>query len=202
MKNTIIYSAVFITAFIFVTLGIYLFTTLFNNFFRFDFSPPQEQMVTETNEIFDLDPSLIEANAVLRNELLTEIISALNERENNQIVLVTEEFKNQITQLEESFSEQLNEKSEQLAEINETIQMRETDIVSEKETKDDETYSNWLKSTVKMYEAMDSKKAAKIIQKYSDNVAKDILYAMNRKKAAQIMSELNPETVIKLTKIK
>jgi len=41
---------------------------------------------------------------------------------------------------------------------------------------------------------MEPKKAAKIIQTYSDNIARDILYNMNKKTAAKVVSEFNPET--------
>jgi len=66
----------------------------------------------------------------------------------------------------------------------------------------DSTYKSWLKKTVALYEAMDSKKVAKIILTYSDNIAKDIVYAMKKKKAAEILSQLTPETVNRITRVK
>jgi flagellar motility protein MotE (MotC chaperone) len=61
-------------------------------------------------------------------------------------------------------------------------------------------YNDWIASTVKLYESMDSKQAAKIITNYSDNVARDIIYAMKKKKAAEILSNLNSEQIVKLTR--
>ena len=66
----------------------------------------------------------------------------------------------------------------------------------------DSSYIKWTKNTASIYEAMDSKKAAKIIQNYSDNIARDIIYAMKKKKAAEILAELTPEVANKITKAK
>ena len=55
-------------------------------------------------------------------------------------------------------------------------------------------YSEWITKVTSIYSAMEPKKAAKIIQTYSDNVARDILYNMNKKTAAKVVSELSPET--------
>jgi flagellar motility protein MotE (MotC chaperone) len=70
-----------------------------------------------------------------------------------------------------------------------------------KSTEKDSAYIKWKKSTVKLYELMDPKKAAKIISQHSDNIARDLIYSMNKKKAAQILQYLDNETVIKLTRI-
>lgn len=67
------------------------------------------------------------------------------------------------------------------------------------QTEKDEKYTTWLKSTVKMYEAMNAKQAAKYIQKFSDSEARDLIYAMKKKKAAEVLANLDEETVTKLT---
>lgn len=63
----------------------------------------------------------------------------------------------------------------------------------------DSTYKSWLKSTVKLFNAMDPKKAAQILTHYSDNVARDIIYTMKKKNAAEILSDLDNKTAAKLT---
>ena len=55
-------------------------------------------------------------------------------------------------------------------------------------------YTEWITKVTSIYAAMEPKKAAKIIQTYSDNVARDILYNMSKKTAAKVVSELSPET--------
>lgn len=77
----------------------------------------------------------------------------------------------------------------------------EIDITKNKSTEKDSAYIKWKKSTVKLYELMDPKKAAKIISQHSDNIARDLIYSMNKKKAAQILQYLDNETVIKLTRM-
>jgi Mg/Co/Ni transporter MgtE len=69
-------------------------------------------------------------------------------------------------------------------------------------TKPDSSYLIWMKQTAKLYESMDPKKAAKIIQSYSDNIARDIIYSMKQKNAAEILSELNPDTANRITRAK
>ena len=48
---------------------------------------------------------------------------------------------------------------------------------------------------------MDADQAAKIITNYSDNVARDIIYSMKKKKAVEILSALKPETVNRLIQV-
>lgn len=77
----------------------------------------------------------------------------------------------------------------------------ETTVAQVVETvKRDSAYFAWKKQTASLYEMMEPKKAAKIIQNFSDNVARDILYSMKKKKAAEILAQLNPETANRFTK--
>lgn len=62
-------------------------------------------------------------------------------------------------------------------------------------------YLEWIKKTAKLYEAMDAGKAAKIITKYSDSVARDILYKMKQRKAAEVLAALNPEVANRITRV-
>jgi len=66
----------------------------------------------------------------------------------------------------------------------------------------DSIYNKWMKSTAKLYENMEPKKAAKIISSYSDNMARDIIYTMKKKKAAEILAELSPEFASRITRMK
>jgi len=74
--------------------------------------------------------------------------------------------------------------------------------LSDKELQDQNAeYLEWIKKTAKLYEAMDSGKAAKIITKYSDSVARDILYKMKQRKAAEVLAALNPEVANRITRV-
>ena len=70
----------------------------------------------------------------------------------------------------------------------------ENTIGVEEKLEKEEEYSEWLKKVTAIYESLEPGKAAKIIQTYSDNVARDILYNMRKKNAAKIVAELSPET--------
>ncbi|MGE5795738.1 MAG: MotE family protein [Ignavibacteria bacterium] len=77
-----------------------------------------------------------------------------------------------------------------------------SEIISNNNAKEDTLYTKWMKSTAKLYENMEPKKAAKIIASYSDNMARDIIYTMKKKKAAEILAELNPEFASRITRMK
>ncbi len=76
------------------------------------------------------------------------------------------------------------------------------DLESRLQQQKDSAYTAWVKSTVKLYESMDSKKAAKLIQNFSDSEARDLIYSMKKKKAAEILSNLSVEKVTILTRSK
>ncbi|MCB0753009.1 MAG: hypothetical protein KDC52_16170, partial [Ignavibacteriae bacterium] len=66
--------------------------------------------------------------------------------------------------------------------------------------KEDEKYAEWLKNTIKLYEAMESTKAAQFIKAMPENEARDLIYSMKKKKAAEVLSYLSAETVNRLTR--
>ena len=61
-------------------------------------------------------------------------------------------------------------------------------------------HEEWLKSTIKLYEAMETNKAADLLAKLPENEAREIIYSMKNKKAAEILSGLDTETVKRLTR--
>ena len=83
----------------------------------------------------------------------------------------------------------------------ETSQLEATNSEFEKKKDSEAEYKEWVTNTTKLYESMESQKAAKIILKYSDNIAKDILYGMKKKKAAEILAEINPEIAKRITRV-
>ncbi len=64
----------------------------------------------------------------------------------------------------------------------------------------DSVYTFWKKNTVKMFESMDSQKAAEVLATFSEDMARELLYSMKKKKAAEILSLMNAEKVLTLTK--
>ena len=72
------------------------------------------------------------------------------------------------------------------------------DRVDKNLAKRDSLHKAWVKNTAKLYESMDTRKAAKIIQGYSDNIVRDLLLTMKRKKAAEILAEFKLETATRI----
>ena len=66
----------------------------------------------------------------------------------------------------------------------------------------DSLYREWTKKTAKLYEIMDPAKAAKIIQGYSDNVARDLIYSMKKNKASEILAAFSPENANRIMRAK
>ena len=75
-----------------------------------------------------------------------------------------------------------------------TTNLQSNDTPETQNGEQEKEYTDWVKKVTSIYSSMESRKAAKIIQTYSDNVARDILYSMNKKTAAKVVSELSPET--------
>jgi flagellar motility protein MotE (MotC chaperone) len=67
--------------------------------------------------------------------------------------------------------------------------------------KSDSAYDAWKAETIRLYESMDPEQVAQVIQNFPDNVARDLIYSMRRKKAAEVLENLDEETVAELTKV-
>ena len=195
----------------------------YNNIFRFDFSDPQT--VPDSSAKFGIkgeseaDSNQIDKNA-LKYDLLQEAKKHLTKKEYGQIVL--EILKSDLI---DSINTLNNRKTvdtvyraltmdpeliDSLHELEASIHKMLKELDDKKNTveemhgqltpKRDSLYNDWIKSTVKLYESMDAQQVAKLLQNFSDNEARDILYTMKRKKAAQVMSYLSTEAALKLTR--
>lgn len=70
------------------------------------------------------------------------------------------------------------------------------------ESKNTAEHEKWLKSTIKLYEAMETNKAGKLLSALPENEAREIIYSMKNKKAAAILSSLSTDIVKRLTRQK
>jgi flagellar motility protein MotE (MotC chaperone) len=167
----------------------------YKNIFAFDFKPlhptPVVKSISTLNNQFNYKEAFDQMTKELKNQLwdslktitFTPIDSTKNKIDGS---VLTDSIKS------------LKAMIENIAKADSIAKLQP--IVSEK-AKNDTTYLKWTKKTAALYEAMDSKKAAKIIQNYSDNIARDILYTMKKKKAADVLANLNPETANRITRI-
>ena len=195
MKDKIVYIIVFSMTFLGVTGVLIFLNTQFTNVFKFDFSKPRIKN-ERTIKLAKKDYSQVED--FLKGEFKQEVIDSLKKIYVTtktdtvyKVVLKDPTLQESLTDAKVNFTKM----AEEIKQKDEKIETLKEDLTSKK----DSVYKAWLKNTVKLFEAMDSKKAAKIITNYSDNVAKDIIYSMKKKKAAEILAQLAPQTVIQLT---
>ena len=201
MKPKLIYGAAFLLAFLLVTGGIFYLNSTYNNIFLMDFSPKQQISETKSppkdslktkNEAVD-SSKILQANNILPDSVAQVDSSKISENQPKDSVV----------------QEQVAIKEEKAIVKNEPVikpdssQTKVEEPVVETTYQDpkDTNYVKWAKKTAGMFEAMDPKKAAKIIERYSDNIARDIIYVMKKKKAAEILAELNPDTASRIARM-
>jgi flagellar motility protein MotE (MotC chaperone) len=179
LKNTIVYVTTFILAFIGTTAVIYTLNNKFVNIFTFDFrdAGTVEKILADSLVVVDSTNTIMGDSLLLAENVIEE------EKENLEKKLnVT---KSELTKAEQELS-QKEKKIEQLK------NQLEQEKVAE--------YEEWLKSTIKLYEAMETNKAADLLSKLPENEAREIIYSMKNKKAAEILSGLDTETIKRLTR--
>lgn len=196
MKEKIIYGFAFLAAFIVVTLVMIYAASAYRNVFAFDFTPVDNSVVLNRVQPIIDSKSL----AKLKRELIDSLHS-IKEKSAYDTVTVRLRDTSIVDSLRYLLAEirKLKTNKEKIGIQHEQMQVQ-ADKKNES-TKRDSTYRAWLKNTVKLYEVMDTKKAAKIIQSYSDNIARDIIFSMKKKKAAEIIAELKPEVANRIISV-
>jgi hypothetical protein len=187
VKNKVIYIFIFTVAFVFTTGAIVYFNSIYKNIFQFNFTSAsipdpvkgKDSTMTMNASLKASVPDTVKAADSLRTTNMKDSVTA-NPLQQTQNMIKPAENKASVTKTQA------------------TVQP----TVNNTPVKPDTNYISWMKQTAKLYENMDPKKAAKIIQSYSDNIARDIIYSMKQKKAAEILSELNPDTANRITRAK
>lgn len=203
MKTYILNTLPFVFAFIVVTGVIIYLNGQFNNIFQFDFTP-KNQLYSEqkdstqlerTKEIKSADRKIEAKNdSLLVSEFPTD--SIVNANLSEEKIIPETDISSDIKEIsKKELKKQLEKKPEaEISKIEPKFASNEINQSNQpKQQKQDSSYTNWLKKVSKLLEQMEPSKASKIIQNYSDNVARDIIYTMNKKSAAKIVSELSPE---------
>lgn len=203
MKDKIVYILIFVIVFGAVTGGIVYFNSIYNNIFWFDFSPVktqlgvkdkknnedrniQDSLKAKENELAEKDSSQVIAAKIdtsKANETSKDITKTTSETKNDNIPV-----KKNVSAIPVTFSPT-------------QIPLQTATVENLSKAKKDSMYNSWIKETVKLYESMDSRKAAKVIQGYSDNIARDIILKMKKKKAAEILAEIKPEVVTRIISV-
>lgn len=180
MKNTIVYTLTFVLAFVGTTAVIYYMNNYFANIFQFDFRDAATVEAISEKSIITPDST----NVIISDSLLLAENSVIEEKEKL-------EQKLDVTKSELSKAEQ------ELTQKDKKIEQLKNQLEQEKAAEHEE----WLKSTIKLYEAMETNKAAELLSKLPENEAREIIYSMKNKKAAEILSGLDTETVKRLTRL-
>ncbi|MGE5363013.1 MAG: MotE family protein [Bacteroidota bacterium] len=216
MGSKLVYIIVFVLAFVATTGAVYFLNTRYENIFAFDFSapkvrvlntkPPQNNKQSAPADTAEINSSEVpgkenEGQSGKENEGQSGKPSA-GEHDTHGAAVNGEEEKykkltNELSRLKEENAQlkqvrnEIAKKDQQISRLQSTVQVKQ-----------DSAYTKWKKEMVKIYESMDSRAVAKIIQKLPDNVARDMIFQMKKKKAAQIISLLSPEQANRLTRIR
>lgn len=187
MKPGIIYGGVFLFAFVIVTgLLIYMNST-YENIFQFNFTP-KSLVIADSLKTDSLKTAMNDSTTV-KDSVLLSSMSGVEENDSlNQNPVENKEIENPEQNKHNEVVDQKNPKTDLTSNQQQNNQTTTQTLPQGKE------YTEWVTKVTSIYSAMEPKKAAKIIQTYSDNVARDILYNMNKKTAAKVVSELSPET--------
>jgi len=178
LKNVIIYAVIFIGAFVVTSYFVYTYNEKYVNLFELD---------------------LRDAAKVALADSLAQIKSETLATSDSAIVMKKPVEKNK--EVEKDLKEtkmKLNKTSNILSQ-----KEKELEILKEKlEVRNVEEHEKWLKSTIKLYEAMEPTKAAQLLKALPEHEARELIYSMKNKKAAEILSSLDTETIKRLTRAK
>lgn len=189
-----IYIISFLLAFVLITGLLIFLNSSYKNIFAFDFTPVSQSVaVTEVKKQEPQSQPAIQPKdtAALKDTAMQKIDSSKVEpnvaaiKDSSAVKKVAQEKAKKVEPLPVNTTVVKTELTKAV-EIDKNIAKR------------DSVYKLWVKNTVKLYETMDTRKAAKIIQGYSDNIARDLLLTMKKKKAAEILAEFKPETATRI----
>jgi flagellar motility protein MotE (MotC chaperone) len=197
LQTKITYLVIFLIAFIMTTAGIVFLNQKYENIFKLDFSPRKvTAAMTKADSLkAKIDTTKLKEEWI--NKVNKEAADSMAAGKGNQnTASIIAERNRQL--------DSLNKIKSQIAQYEAKLKSKESELQKTSafvKVKQDSAYVKWKKEMVKTYELMDSKMAAKIIQKLNDNLAKDILFSIKKKKRAEILSEFSPETAVRLTRI-
>jgi flagellar motility protein MotE (MotC chaperone) len=199
VKEKIVYIAAFILAFALITGAIIYLNSIYKNIFKFDFTPE-----TPTQNVSAILPVVNEQTAQPKdtstvNKTLADSLKQSPAVLQKDSPIVTLSDTNSMEKVKDKIAE-VKKNNEQNA--NSTLEQTNEATQKFNNSKKDSLYQKWIKNTAQLYYSMDTRKAAKIIQGYSDNIARDILLTMKKKKAADILAEFKPEVATRIISAK
>ena len=191
MKAKLVYAMVFGLAFVLVTVGIIFMNSKYNNIFKFDFRSPQPRIVQKAKPAAPAEqkndslqvappveeniapaPSVAENNIVENKQKKDSVVA-----KNKMMTSLYDSLK--VLKAKVAMLEKENKAARKKAKSNIDLKEQQRKIDSARVASlGSKKLEEWAKTTAKLYESMDPKKAAKIIQSYSDNESREILFKM------------------------
>jgi flagellar motility protein MotE (MotC chaperone) len=190
MKERIVYLLIFIFAFALVTGGMFVTNDKYENMFRFDFRDRHALLVEK-----HMQDSIKIVQDSIRNKMVQDSIA----RKNNPDSLQAEQAQQLQPPAEAEQAANANGKPDDKK--NAFASSVAVPVNAKLKAEKDSIYARKIRQTVQLYETMDAKQVAKVIQTYNDDIAHDIIFAMKKKKAGEILSLLSPDLVHRITKV-
>lgn len=200
MKAKIIYIVSFLAAFAFVTLAIIELNNTYKNIFDLNFTKVEKLELPDELKNTAAGLEMTHLKDYFRREFKKELLDSIKASSYMRIDTVYKEIVK-----DEQLLDSLAKLNEELLALQTQLKRREEQTIPEQPVEDEVNneevnVEEWAKDTAKLFESMEPKQAAKVLTTYSDNEARSIIYNMKNKKAAEILSLLNPEFVNSITK--
>lgn len=197
MNSKITHSIIFLAAFILVTLAFVFGASAYRNIFKFDFTPVKHNTEPITMlDLRDVSKSSRKSIANLKKEILDSLKTLKDSSENSggfRLGLADSSLVDSLKTLLKEYKK--------ISVVQSETEKPGAAALPASSVKKDSSYQVWLKKSVKLYESMDTKKAAKIILSYSDNIARDLIFSMKQKTAAAVVAEFSPEIASRIMSV-
>jgi flagellar motility protein MotE (MotC chaperone) len=204
VKEKLIYGGIFLLAFLITTGAVYYLNNNYKNIFQLDFTPLTG---LETDSVKTVNVTDVEKQQKIPDQITNDSLKLREVQFSDSTVQDTVKPLKALVENEtpkvDNLEDNITVDNKQVD--NNPIELEKNKILDalkiDTPLPSDTNYTNWMKKTAGLFESMDAKKAAKIIERYSDNIARDIIYRMKKKKAAEILAELSPDTASRITRM-
>lgn len=187
MKERAVYLLVFLFAFAIVTGGMFVMNDKYENMFKFDFRDRHALLLEQ-----HIQDSLKIVQDSVKKKMTQDSLARLQNPDSLQVQQAQQQNPTQAGPA--ANQPQAESKNAFTASVAEPVNAKA-------KAERDSLYAKRIRQTVQLYETMDAKQIAKVLQTYTDSEAHDIIFAMKKKKAGEVLSQLSPDFVHRITKV-
>ncbi len=199
MKSILANLPVFVLAFILVTGAMIYMNSAYKNIWKGDFTPVGIKKVVMVPKITTVKKE--EVKEFLLQKIEPELKEHFEKFKPKKIVdtiyqniIIDEALLDSFKTLNQRISQLKSELMSSIKNANAAKKKKER-ITPVKKKKDN---SEQYKSIAKLLQSMNPTRAAKVISFYSDNMAREIIMLMNKKKAAKLMEVMDPAKIAQI----